>query len=474
MDRFVKTTVVELFAGVGGFRLGLEGSPGQKETSVFEVIWSNQWEPSQKVQWASKVYETRFGADNHSNEDIHVAIKSIPNHDLLVGGFPCQDYSVARTKSGELGIKGEKGKLWEPIKKIIRDAEKRPKVIFLENVPRLLKSPSKYRGLNFAVICEDLLSMGYDVEWRVINASNYGMPQQRRRVFIMAYRRATQSNYYRNGKPNLGPTFRTRNSMMKWLLGSEEVKVEGWKNGPFADAFPIKGNLPEQKEIFPKIDIYEWNSKSSPFLDAGYAWKDNNGGKRWMWTFKPEPVKEKISPLKDILVEQHDTDYEVNEENLSAWRYVKGARKEYRIRKRDREIVGEDIWKLYQECMKSQNQDFWDSNAHVFDEIIGQNGPYRYVEGPIAFPDNLDRPSRTVVTQEIGRTPDRMRHIIKLESGIWRRLMPIELERLNMFPDKWTEIDGIPPSRRGFLMGNALVVGIIQRIRVPLQELLNS
>ena len=250
-------TVVELFAGVGGFRLGLEGVPNSGSNSPFEIIWSNQWEPSQKVQWASKVYEERFGIDDHSNEDIHIALKEVPNHDLLVGGFPCQDYSIARTKSGELGIEGEKGKLWNPIKKIIRDAEIRPKVVFLENVPRLLRSPSKHRGLNFAIICNDLLSMGYDVEWRVINASDYGMPQQRRRVFIIAYRRATQSNFYRNGKPNFGPTFRSRNAMEKWLLASEKVNNPKWNVGPFSEAFPTKGMLPSEKQKFPEIETFD-------------------------------------------------------------------------------------------------------------------------------------------------------------------------------------------------------------------------
>jgi DNA (cytosine-5)-methyltransferase 1 len=466
--------VAELFAGVGGFRLGLEGVPSSGEKSTFEVVWSNQWEPSQKVQWASKIYEERFGSDNHSNEDIHVALKAVPNPDLLVGGFPCQDYSVARTKSGELGIEGEKGKLWNPIKKIIRNAEIRPKVVFLENVPRLLRSPSKHRGLNFAVICNDFLSMGYDVEWRVINASEYGMPQQRRRVFIIAYRRATQSNFYRNGKPNFGPTYRSRNSMEKWLLSSERVKNSKWNAGPFAEAFPTKGTLPLEKQIFPELETYDWNSKSSPFHDAGYVWKDNHGGRRWMWTFKPRPIKEPVMALRDIMVSKHDSEYEIDEKTLVTWRYVKGARKEFRIRKRDRENVGEKIWNIYQECMSSQSQDFWDLNAHHFEGILGLNSAYRYVEGPIAFPDSLDRPSRTVVTQEIGKSPDRMRHIIQTNSGVWRRLMPLELERLNMFPDNWTDIEGIPPSRRGFLMGNALVVGIIERLREPLARIIHS
>ena len=92
----------------------------------------------------------------------------------------------------------------------------------------------------------------------------------------------------------------------------------------------------------------------------------------------------------------------------------------------------------------------------------------------MAFPDDLDDPSRTVVTAEIGKAPSRMRHVIKLEDGTHRRLMPVELERLNEFPDGWTDIDGISDPRRGFLMGNALVVGVIARLRKPLRQLINS
>ncbi len=85
-----KLKVVELFAGVGGFRIGLE------KTNKFEIVWSNQWEPGKSKQHASDVYVNRFGNDNHSNEDIEsVETKDIPNHDVLVGGFPCQDYSAS-------------------------------------------------------------------------------------------------------------------------------------------------------------------------------------------------------------------------------------------------------------------------------------------------------------------------------------------------------------------------------------------
>ena len=109
-----KIKVIELFAGVGGFRLGLEGwnnksaSSQYKEyfESPYEVVWSNQWEPSTKVQHASSVYEKRWNDNNHSNKDIStVDISEIPDHDMLVGGFPCQDYSVATTLKNSKGLR---------------------------------------------------------------------------------------------------------------------------------------------------------------------------------------------------------------------------------------------------------------------------------------------------------------------------------------------------------------------------------
>lgn len=97
--------VVELFAGVGGFRIGLEGA-----SDAYETIWNNQWEPSTKHQDASLVYQARFGKEGHSNQDINlVKTSDIPNHDLLVGGFPCQDYSVAASLSRSGGIEGKRG-----------------------------------------------------------------------------------------------------------------------------------------------------------------------------------------------------------------------------------------------------------------------------------------------------------------------------------------------------------------------------
>ncbi|MDC3247212.1 DNA (cytosine-5-)-methyltransferase, partial [Euryarchaeota archaeon] len=398
--------VAELFAGVGGFRLGLEGED-------YEFVFSNQWEPDETKQWASKIYVKHFGEEGHSNEDIHKIRKHVPEHDLLVGGFPCQDYSVARTISGEMGIKGEKGKLWTPIKQIIRDAPIRPKVILLENVPRLINSPSNHRGLNFAVILSDLLKMGYDVEWRVVQASDYGMPQKRNRVFMIAYRRPNKTNYYRNGKGTFGPKKRTRNPMIRWMTGTlSSGGNDEWEIGPFASSFPLIGEFPIRKSEVPSVSEFSWNKKNSPFGSAGYAWKDNKKvAKKWMWTFKTIPIYEgKFTKIRDILVKKHDSNYEiVDDEKLRMYRYIKGEQKEWRIRKEDadkaREIEG-DLWELYQKCTKGYHKELWTNSRKDSRYLKGlERGLiYDYTAGKMSFPDSLDGPSRTVVTAEVGKS----------------------------------------------------------------------
>ncbi len=177
-------TVVELFAGVGGFRIGLEAA-----SSRYETVWANQWEPGRKSQHAYDCYVHHFGQSiNHSNEDISVAKTQVPEHTLLVGGFPCQDYSVAATNAK--GIQGKKGVLWWEINDIL--TQQRPSFVLLENVDRLIKSPAKQRGRDFGIILRCMTDLGYDVEWRVINAADYGFMQKRRRVFIFGYHKSTK------------------------------------------------------------------------------------------------------------------------------------------------------------------------------------------------------------------------------------------------------------------------------------------
>ena len=230
-----KLHVVELFAGVGGFRLGLEGYKGMSASSGYkkplnsnyEVVWSNQYEPlTPSKQHASWVYENRWPKANHSDEDIEKVIEnnfnSIPDHDLLVGGFPCQDYSVATTLRNSKGLVGKKGVLWWSIYNILqRKGKNKPNYLFLENVDRLLSSPASQRGRDFAVMLSCLYEQGYAVEWRIINAADYGMPQRRRRIYIVAYHKNS-------------PIYK------KLSKCSKNELIE--KSGIISSAFPVKLN----------------------------------------------------------------------------------------------------------------------------------------------------------------------------------------------------------------------------------------
>lgn len=415
-----KITVAELFAGVGGFRLGLEGwnsksassNYSQDMNSKFEVIWSNQWEPSTKIQHASFVYEERFGKNNHSNEDIAtVNVTDIPDHDMLVGGFPCQDYSVATTLKNSKGLIGKKGVLWWSIHKILSEKQNKPKYLFLENVDRLLNSPSSQRGRDFAIILKSLFDLDYCVEWRVINAADYGMPQRRKRIFILAYHKQT----------NINKSFKDY-SPEKWIM----------EEGVLANAFPVtpikKTPIKEfslDSDVVSISNTFNENGKISPFENSGIMYDGN------VTTFKTESNYEGQSiVLRDILqTEGLSPDLIIPENDIDKWNYLKGAKREIR---------------------KSQ-----------------QGFEYFYSEGGMIFPDPLDKPSRTIITGEGGKSPSRFKHVIQTQNGL-RRLSPIELERLNMFPDNHTKMENITDTKRAFFMGNALVVGVIERVGIEL------
>lgn len=421
-----KIKVVELFAGVGGFRLGLEGwnnksaSSNYKENfeSPYKIVWSNQWEPSTKVQHASMVYETRWDKKSHCNQDIStVEVSQIPDHDLLVGGFPCQDYSVATTLKNSKGLIGKKGVLWWSIHKILSEKENKTKYLFLENVDRLLISPSGQRGRDFAIILKSLNDLGYAVEWRVVNASEYGMPQRRKRIFILAY--LQNSTIYNEI---------IETNSKDWIL----------KDGTLANAFPVQSdNILFPKEFELKGDIVEIsenfniNGKTGMFENTGIMIDGI------VTTIKTKPsYEDKFTILKDIIQNGEVTEeFYINEEELDKWFYLKGAKKEMR------------------------------KNAQGFE--------YNYSEGGMIFPDSLDKPSRTIITGEGGKSASRFKHVIKVEKG-YRRLSPVELERLNMFPDNHTKFDGITDTKRAFFMGNALVVGVIEKIGIALTQKINN
>ena len=391
--------VAELFAGVGGFRIGLA-------RAGWKTIFSNQWEPATKVQHASDVYIARFGEDGHSNEDIG-NVESLPkNIDLLVGGFPCQDYSVAKTLNSSKGLKGKKGVLWWEILRLVQG--QKPKFIFLENVDRLLKSPSNQRGRDFAVMLKTLGDEGYTIEWRVVNAAEYGFPQRRIRVFIVATKK-------------------------KRAVKKETPESIIGKTGILARALPIEKLTSELQEIELGDEADEISTRfnkgggKSLFMNSGY-YEDGIA-----YTVKSEAKLSKTAMfLGDVLQpdSQIPDEYWVEEKRLKEWKYLKGAKSIERTHK-------------------------------------GSGTTYNYAEGKMAFPDLLTNPSRTILTAEGGNTPSRFKHIIQTKNG-YRRLTPVELERLNGFPDDWTltnhEGNVVADTKRAFFMGNALVVGLIEKV----------
>ena len=398
-----KIKVVELFAGVGGFRIGLEGA-----SDAYDTIWNNQWEPSTSHQDASLVYRARFGDKGHCNLDINkVPTDKIPNHDLLVGGFPCQDYSVASTLSRSGGIEGKKGVLWWQIYRILNEkGEKRPDYIFFENVDRLLGSPAKQRGRDFAIILASLADLGYTVEWRIINAADYGMPQRRRRTYIVGYQEGSAVH-------------RKIEKLNNWVL----------HDGVMAKAFPFEQKNNSQSEfnidgsIKDVSDNFNKGKKDSPFGDAGIMQR------RQIFSVDTTPVYNgTFMTLGGNLVDETlvPEEFFIPDGEVKKWRYEKDAKK--------------------------------------IDRVSKEGFKYTFSEGGMAFPDYLDKPSRTIITGEGGAAPSRFKHVVLTPSGRYRRLIPLELERLNMFPDNHTCHPDVSDGRRAFLMGNALVCGVVQSI----------
>jgi DNA (cytosine-5)-methyltransferase 1 len=330
----------------------------------------------------------------------------------LVGGFPCQDYSVATTLKNSKGLVGKKGVLWWSIHRILKEKKKKPGYLILENVDRLLKSPSNQRGRDFAIMLKCLGNLGYGVEWRVINAADYGMPQRRRRVFIIAIHSSTK----------LYASF-SKNSVSELL----------YRYGFFSSSFPVQNEkqniveFPLNQSLQVISESFNKGEKLSPFQNSGVYIND------LVSTVKTSPSYDGSTTTISKLLQKNNIgdEYFISPADLPKWEYLKGAKKEVRTTK--------DGFK------------------------------YNYTEGSMIFPDALDKPSRTIITGEGGKSPSRFKHVVNTKKGL-RRLTPIELERLNMFPDNHTKLEGISDTKRAFFMGNALVVGIVEKIGATLLQ----
>ncbi|WP_198293788.1 DNA (cytosine-5-)-methyltransferase [Dechloromonas agitata] len=434
--------VLELFAGVGGFRLGLNAVSEEQGQSAFEVVWSNQWEPATRTQWAAQVYQARWGSNDLVNRDIFEVLADpdamaridSANPDMLVGGFPCQDYSVAQPANRAQGLVGKKGVLWWAIHALLehrRDVGQPIKYLMLENVDRLLASPSICRGRDFAVILASLQALGYAVEWRIINAADYGYPQKRRRAFILAYHQST-------------PAYAAIHAALACHQPLDWLTMTGvmtsalpcqLKSGATLRQFTLAGDVWTTQNNYTPLNGKS-QFQSGGLMLAGNVWTGDLAAPviedftSFVGMPTPRTLWDVVAGTKVV-----PEDFFLPEFSLERWSYLKGAKSIPRNR-----------------------------NGHA----------YCYTEGAMAFPDTLDAPARTIITSEGGSSPSRTTHVVRHEDERLRRLLPEELEALNGFPRGFTDISGISARQRAFLMGNALVTGLVTRLGKALQYFTND
>ncbi len=464
----MKKTVCELFAGVGGFRCGLNNinenvvySPENNAKEKWETVWFSQWEPAEKnTQYAHDCYVYHFGTcldkngNDTTNENIEDVDKStLPDFSLLVGGFPCQDYSVASSLATSKGLEGKKGILWWSIRETLE--AKQPPFVLLENVDRLLKSPAKQRGRDFGIILACFRDEGYTVEWRVINAADYGFQQRRRRTFIFAYRNDTK--YAKKVLDNIKYNPMFGEEMHRECIGNV-IEKEGF----FAKSFPIIPieNKKIQIEKLPNglgdlSDHFKFDFENSGVMLDGtvYTCKTtpNYSGKQItlgdvMETgevdkqyFIPE---EKLYYTYPDITHSDESINRLSKEERQTWQYLKGAKKLPRTA----------------------------ANGHE----------YIFSEGAIPMIDEYDKPARTMLTSEGGFS--RTTHIVKdKKTGKIRLLTAEETERIQGFPTghtKYCDVKGevveMPVNKRRFMMGNALVVNLIKVMDKQLSEIVDA
>lgn len=460
----MRKTVCELFAGVGGFRCGLNAIKNIEDTKKpekWETVWFSQWEPAEKsTQYAHDCYVYHFGTclDKNGNDTTNYNIEDVdktllPDFNLLVGGFPCQDYSVASSLATSKGLEGKKGVLWWSIRETLE--AKQPPFVLLENVDRLLKSPAKQRGRDFAIILACFRDEGYTVEWRVINAADYGYQQRRRRTFIFAYKNDTE--YAKRLKDivqyeKVTEIENRRKSMGHLILN----------DGFFAKSFPVEsvdenkiqieelpkglGNLSEHfifgfENSGVMLDGVIYTVKTIPDYDGnqltlGDVMEEGDVEEQY---FIPE---NKLYYTYPEVTHSDESKGRLSKEERQTWQYLKGAKKLKRTA----------------------------ANGHE----------YIFSEGPIAMVDAYDKPARTMLTSEGNFS--RTTHIVKdKKTERIRLLTPMEAERIQGFPTNHTkyclvndEIVEMPVNKRRFMMGNALVVNLIEQMEKQLEEIFDA
>lgn len=458
-------TVCELFAGVGGFRCGLnhihDSSEIVEKDKDWKTVWFSQWEPAdKKTQWAHDCYVYNFGTclDNEGNDTTNWNVEEVektklPDFSLLVGGFPCQDYSVASSLATSKGLEGKKGVLWWSIRETLE--AKKPPFVLLENVDRLLKSPAKQRGRDFGIILACFRDEGYTVEWRVINAAEYGYQQRRRRTFIFAYK--NELKYAKNVINSINYIEQYGDELHRQSI-AKMIADEGF----FAKTFPIT------KFDAKKVKI-ETLPKGIGELSESFSFSFENSGVMMdgvIYTVKTFPEYDgKQITLGDVMDKDVvDEKFFIPEEKLY-YTYPDITHSDESMERLPKEQ--RQTWQYLKGAKKLPRKA---ANGHE----------YIFSEGAIPMIDSEDKPARTMLTSE--GSFSRTTHIVKdRKTGRIRLLTPTEAERIQGFPTNHTKyalVNGekteMPVNKRRFMMGNALVVNLIEQMEPMLSSIIDA
>ncbi|MDU7114185.1 MAG: DNA cytosine methyltransferase [Peptoniphilus harei] len=190
-------TFIDLFAGIGGFRIALESFGAQ-------CVYSNEWD-----KYAQETYKMNFG-DIPEGDITQVDEKKIPDHDILCAGFPCQAFSISGKQQG---FEDSRGTLFFDVARIVK--EKRPMVVFLENVKNFAKHDG---GKTLNVVRNTMNELGYSFQYSVLNPVDYGVPQKRERIYIVCFRNDINRGVFTFPRP-----FKLNKFVEDFLISDDEV-----------------------------------------------------------------------------------------------------------------------------------------------------------------------------------------------------------------------------------------------------------
>ena len=397
--------IFSMFSGVGGFELGFQQANLQTQVVGFCEI----------DKYASQILETKFKGIKNYGDATTIDETKLPNFDILVGGFPCQSFSMAGKRKG---FDEARGTLFFDVARIL--AHKKPRNFILENVKGLL---SHNKGKTFETILGILSNLGYIVEWELLNSKNYGVPQSRERMYIVGHLRGQSRPKVFSFREGNGVSETSRKKERERSSQVSSTITSNYKRGTHAMG---EQYILEPKELTKNLGqgqrVYSTNGASVSIKALG----GGQGGKTGLYKI-PQATKQGY--------EWADLGDSVNLQNLKS--------------KTRRGRVGKQI----AQTLDTGNQQYTIVQATITPsrKNKSQNGR--------RFKDN-EEPMFTLTQNDV--------HGVMHNKTQIRRLTPIECERLQGFPDNWTE--GLSDTQRYKCMGNAVTTNVVEWVVTQLYK----